>query len=163
MKSEKVKDEKLKPRASLNKTTLVVLLSDARCFIEQRAWIQLFIRHFFIYMQWFLAFPSDALRVLLRRFDILPWRPCLVSSATLPFDFECLVLQQKRPCPSASGTLSFDLRLFAPCRRLLCSVSSATLTRIFGHFAPLVREGGRGKEEALPTLKGECGRGYLFP
>ena len=34
-------------------------------------------------MQWFLAFPSDALRVLFRRFDILPWRPCLASSATL--------------------------------------------------------------------------------
>ena len=71
-KTWKVKDEKLKRRPSLNKTTLVVLLSDARCFMEQRAWIQLYIRHFFIYMQWFLAFSSDALRVLPRRFDILP-------------------------------------------------------------------------------------------
>lgn len=91
-------------------------------------------------MQWSLAFPSDALRVLFRRFDILLWRPCLVSSATLPFDFECLVLQQKRPCLASSATL---LRLFsylAPLLQSLWSVSSVTLLRFFG------KEGGENKK-----------------
>ena len=66
-------------------------------------------------------------------------------------------------CGFCSGALTFYCRDLALLLQLLCSVSSATLTRFFSHFAPLLREGARGKEEAPPALEGECGRGFLFP
>ena len=72
----------------------------------------------------------------------------LLLQLLLPFDFECLILRQKRPCLASAATLLGLFGYFDPHLQSLCSASSGR---------------GRGKEEAPPTLKGECGRGYLFP
>ena len=66
-------------------------------------------------------------------------------------------------CGFCPGALTFYCRDLALPLQLLCSVSSVTLTHFFSHFDPLLREGERKKKEAPPALKGECGRGYLFP
>lgn len=55
-------------------------------------------------MQWYLAFSSDALRVLFRRFDIPRRLPCSFPSVTLPFTFEHFALRQKRPRLASSDT-----------------------------------------------------------
>ena len=118
----------IKQRASLNKTTSVVLLSDGRGFNFSSFCFSLFILH------------SPSFYPLVPKF----------SYGVSPFTFDCFLLFLRLVWPPALGAFTFPVGYFAPPLRLLCSVSSATLPRFFSYLAPSLRAFSAFFSEALP-------------
>ena len=119
----------IKQRASLNKTTSVVLSSDGRGFIFLSISFQVFLLRFTIYIRWLFAFPS----------------------ISLVFDFGRFDLPRRLLCPISLATLTPHFRHFAPPLRMLCPFPSGSLGALLWEGRGRREEDGRRAGEKRPS------------